>query len=56
MDKPVLGQEAIVPGYGLGRITALHDFGDISVTPYVCGYPMKFDKDNVKLVKIDLLQ
>lgn len=51
---PILGQEAIVPGGGLGRIVKLHDDGDISVLPYICDYPSKYDKNNVKLVEIKL--
>lgn len=48
---PILGQEAIVPGYGLGRVTEItrDRFG---VTPYVAGYQMLFDPKNVELVRI----
>lgn len=52
MEKPILGQEAVVPCYGIGRITNILANGDIEVTPYVCGYPMTFDKNNVMLIKL----
>ena len=49
--KPIIGQEAVVPGYGLGRVVSIHTY-NIEVRPYICGYSMVFDADNVKLVKI----
>ena len=52
--NPVLGQEAVVPKHGLGRITCLPHDGGIEVTPYVCGYPITFDRKNVVLVKLNL--
>ena len=54
--KPVLGQEAVVPCYGIGRITNILANGDIEVTPYVCGYPMTFDKKNVMLIKLQTVK
>ena len=53
MKKPIIGQEAVVPGYGLGRVVKIHKFDQIEVHPYVCDYPMVFDEKNVKLVKIN---
>jgi len=49
--KPIIGQEAVVPEYGLGRVVSIHSYG-IEVRPYICDYSMTFDADNVKLVKI----
>lgn len=50
-DRLVVGQEAVVPGYGLGRITEItKDY--IQVEPYVAGYPMKFDPKNIRPVKL----
>lgn len=52
--KPIiLGQEAIVPFYGLGRVTDYKDAfpkSYIEVTPYVCGYAMQFAPENVTLI------
>ena len=53
--KPVIGQEAVVPEYGLGRVISFRDKEParyIEVKPYICGYPMIFDPKNVKLIKI----
>ena len=57
--KPIIGQEAVVPEYGLGRVVSIvHHIGkyalayDIEVKPYICDYSMVFDAGNVKLVKI----
>ena len=55
---PILGQEAVVSPYGLGRVTQISDkkfHGNhifIGVTPYICNYQMKFDPRNVRLVSI----
>lgn len=56
--EPVIGQEAVVPKYGLGRVTkfALSKYSGrkfIAVKPYVHNYPIEFDPDNVKLIKIN---
>lgn len=53
---PIIGQEAVVPVYGLGRVV---DFVDnmpdrwIEVRPYEGNYTMNFDPENVRLVKIN---
>ncbi len=52
---PIIGQEAIVHGYGLGRVISFKDKMPehyIEVKPYVSNYSMKFDPKNVKLVEI----
>jgi len=52
---PIIGQEAIVPEYGLGRVVSFKDKMPeqyIRVRPYICGYPMNFDPKNVELVEI----
>lgn len=54
---PVIGQEAVVPKYGLGRVISFKDSIQeqyIEVRPYIMDCPMKFDPKNVKLVKIIL--
>lgn len=57
LEKPVLGQEAVVPKHGLGRVTKIFmDGTTIEVTPYVCGSAMAFDKKNVTLVRLNLLK
>ena len=48
----VLGQEVVVPRYGVGRITSISDGSSfpylaIGVTPYVAKYEMHFDPKNV---------
>jgi len=51
----IIGQEAIVPKYGLGRVISFNSkFPNwyIEVEPYVAKYAMKFDPKNVRLVKI----
>jgi hypothetical protein len=52
---PIIGQEAVVPEYGLGRVINF-SFGKgkefIEVKPYVAGYAMCFSPKNVKLVPI----
>ena len=53
--NPVIGQEAVVPKYGLGRVISFRNKEParyIEVKPYICGYPMLFDPKNVKLTKI----
>lgn len=52
---PIIGQEAIVPKYGLGRVIGFRDefpHQHIEVKPYVCGYSMKFAPHNVELLAI----
>lgn len=52
---PILGQEAVVGRYGLGRVVSFMDnfpVQYIEVKPYVCDYAMKFAPDNVDLVPI----
>lgn len=54
-DTVVIGQEAVVPKYGLGRVVSFSDkFPNhyVEVEPYVAGYAMKFDPKNVRLVEI----
>lgn len=51
ISRVVIGQEAVVPGYGLGRITSITKDA-IQVEPYIAGYPMDFDPKNVKPVKL----
>jgi hypothetical protein len=54
VDKePIIGQEAIVPGYGLGRVVSFdltfpHEY--IRVRPYICNYEMDFAPHNVELI------
>lgn len=52
----IIGQEAVVPEYGLGRVVSfnLECPNYIEVRPYICDYTMKFDSKNVQLVKIIL--
>jgi len=46
-----IGQEAVVPKYGLGRIISISkEF--IKVKPYVAGYTMTFDPSNIRPVKL----
>ena len=54
-EHPVIGQEAVVPQYGLGRVVGFYDKMPerfIIVEPYVGKNPMNFEPGNVKLVKI----
>ena len=51
MTGIVIGQEAVVPEFGLGRVISF-DRGYVEVRPYMLEYPMKFDPINVKLVEI----
>ena len=56
-EIPIIGQEAIVPKYGLGRVVSfkknmLEQY--IEVRPYIIDYPMRFDPKNVTLVKINV--
>lgn len=48
----VIGQEAIVPKYGLGRILEVTK-DMIAVKPYTCDFPMTFDFDNVQVIKLN---
>jgi len=48
----VIGQEAIVPKYGLGRILEVTK-DMIAVKPYICDYPMAFDPNNVQVIKLN---
>lgn len=59
--KIVLGQEAIVGKYGLGRVTEIGPTDRtritnnpewIGVTPYVAGYQMNFNSSNVELINV----
>lgn len=59
INIPVIGQEAVVPEHGLGRITAICPERNldgnpkwIQVRPYVANYDMKFDPHNVRTVEI----
>lgn len=55
--NPIIGQEAVVPEYGLGRVVSFKDSIPeqyIKVKPYIADYPMKFDPKNVQLVKINV--
>lgn len=59
MNMPIIGQEAVVPEYGLGRITAVCPEKDlegnpkwIQVKPYVANYDMQFAPHNVRRVEI----
>lgn len=53
---PILGQEAIVPKYGLGRVIAFDDQHEppryIEVAPYIREYSMRFAPENVTLIPI----
>jgi len=53
--RPILGQECIVPNYGLGRVTDLptSSYRYIGVTPYIAGHQMHFAVENVWLVKLE---
>lgn len=54
---PIIGQEAVVPNFGLGRVISFKDRMPeqyIEVKPYICKYGMKFDPKNVQLVKVVL--
>ncbi|MCP3686206.1 MAG: hypothetical protein GY861_26465 [bacterium] len=53
MREIIIGQEAAVPEYGLGRVISYSGRMFIEVKPYVCGYVMKFDPKNVRLIKLD---
>lgn len=55
MNFPIIGQEAVVPEYGLGRISYIsYKENKIGVIPHIAGYEMKFDIKNIKLVKIQM--
>ena len=51
-NLPIIGQEAVVPDFGVGRVISFKPSEYIEILSYVSGYPMKFDPKNVKLVKI----
>lgn len=54
---PIIGQEAVVPNFGLGRVESYKDAllnSYVEVKPYICGYSMKFSPENVKLIKVNL--
>lgn len=54
-SPPIIGQEAVVPEFGLGRVVSFKNNITeqyIEVRPYVADYPMRFDLKNVQLVKI----
>ena len=48
----IIGQEAVVPKYGLGRIVQVTDTM-LYVKPYICDYPMAFDPNNVQVIKLN---
>lgn len=57
--KVILGQEAIVPHFGLGRVTSFGDeescgnasgFAYIEVTPYAANKPKRFAPEAVSLI------
>lgn len=53
---PIIGQEAVVPTYGLGRVISFVDNmpdRGIEIRPYGAKYIMKFEPENVRLVKIN---
>ena len=50
-NRLIIGQEAVVPGYGLGRIISFTPTY-IEVTPYISSVPLKFDPCNVKIVPL----
>ena len=50
LSRVVIGQEAVVPGHGLGPIKAITK-DSIRVEPYIAGYPMDIDPKNVKPVE-----
>lgn len=58
-EVPIIGQEAVVPEYGLGKVISFRNNiterlapNFVEVKPYACDYSMKFDPKNVRLVKI----
>lgn len=53
---PIIGQECVVPTYGLGRVTGFVDnMPDIwiGVRPYEANFICNFEPKNVRLVKIN---
>lgn len=53
---PIIGQEVVVPIYGLCRVVNFIDNipnKGITVRPYGAKFTIKFEPENVKLVKID---
>lgn len=52
-NEIIIGQECVVPGYGLGRVMSFTK-DTIKVEPYMMGYSMDFSPTNVKLVKLTL--
>ena len=53
---PVIGQEAVVPRYGLGRVVGFVDRvpdRGIEIRPYGTRYVMKFEPEDVRLVRIN---
>lgn len=56
---PIIGQEAVVPDHGLGRVESYKDNSPelyIEVKPYILGYSLKFAPENVRLVKINFYE
>lgn len=52
MTEPILGQEAVVKPYGLGRISAFELDSWIEIYFYCEGTSLKFDPKDVRLVQI----
>lgn len=54
MSTPILGQEAVVPSYGLGRVVSFEEgnMGYIQVKTYIDNIARIFSPKNVRLVKI----
>lgn len=53
---PIIGQEVVVPTYGLGRVVGFIDKTPergIRVRPHNADYTIKFEPEDVKLVKIN---
>lgn len=51
-DAPVIGQEAVVPTHGFGRITEV-TMNYISVKTYIDGVKRRYVPDNVRLIKLN---
>lgn len=54
-DMPILGQDAVVPMFGLGRIINITD-DYVSVKSYVTGQVCNFDLCNVRLIKLNYVE
>ena len=54
-NRIIIGQEAVVPQYGLGRVVSFkNDASDkyIEIQVYIGGARIVFDPDNVRLIKL----